>query len=169
MITCRASILAVAPLALSGALLTPTAAEAAKPFFNQYLADGRCFLRLYDVRHTRANPQQTLSKFHVIAHEADPLRGQRPGSYTVRFGYWIKNAGYYDGLAVCKSTSAGEARSAEADGGSFALTAAGSQIKVTLGQRLGIEGAKGFSPNVATAANQTMLLPKAPRGSCTTR
>jgi hypothetical protein len=159
----------LAPLVCAAAVLSPMPVHAAKPFFSQYLADGRCFLRLYDVRHMRANPQQTLSKFHVIAHEADPLRAQRPGSYTVRFGYWIKNAGYYDGVAVCKSTSAGEACSAEADGGSFALTAAGNQIKVTLGQRLGIEGAKGFSPNVATAANQTMLLPKAPRGSCRTR
>jgi hypothetical protein len=159
----------LAPLTIAVALAVPMPVHAAKPFFSQYLADGRCYQRLYDVRHMRANPQQTLSKFHVIAHEADPLRAQRPGSYTVRFGYWIKNAGYYDGLAVCRSTSAGEACSAEADGGTFALTAASRQIKVTLGQRLAIEGAKGFSPNVATAANQTMLLPKAPRGSCRIR
>jgi hypothetical protein len=160
---------AFALVALATLIAAPTPSHAAKPFFDQYLSTRSCYLRMYDVRHMRANPQQTLSKFHVVAHEADPLQAQRPNGYTVRFGYWIKNAGYYDGLAQCKTTSAGEVCSVEADGGSFALTGAGRQIKVTLGARLGIEGNKGFSPNVATDANRTMLLPKAPRGSCQTR
>ncbi len=155
--------------ALATVLAAPAPSHAAKPFFDQYLASRTCYHRLYDVRHMRANPQQTLSKFHVVAHEADPLQKQRPNSYTVRFGYWVKNAGYYDGLAQCKSTSAGEACTVEADGGSFALTPNGRGIKVTLGSRLGIEGSTGFSPNVATDANRTMLLLKAPRGSCQTR
>jgi hypothetical protein len=156
-------------LVLAALLAGATPSEAAKPFFDQYLSSRTCYLRLYDVRHMRANPQQTLSKFHVVALDGDPLQNQRPNAYTVRFGYWIKNAGYYDGQAQCKTTNAGEVCSVEADGGSFALTPDGRGIKVTLGARLQVEGAKAFSPNVATDANRTMLLPKAPRGSCQTR
>jgi hypothetical protein len=160
------TLIAIITMAL---LELTTPAAAATQFYNRYLSSGVCYLRLYDVKHMRANPKQTLSKFHVVRHEADPLQNKRPAEYTVRFGYWIKNAGYYDGLATCKTTNAGEACSAEADGGNFAMTAAGQQIKVTLGARLGIEGSKGFSPNVATDANRTMLLPRAPRGSCQNR
>jgi hypothetical protein len=160
-----------ASLALFAAvLLKPaTPATAATSFYDRYLSSGACYLRLYDVKHMRANPTQTVSKFHVVRHETDPLQNKRPAEYTIRFGYWIKNAGYYDGLATCRTTSTGEACSAEADGGNFAMTADGRQVKLTLGARLGIEGAKGFSPNVATEGNRTLRLSKAPKGSCQTR
>ncbi len=143
-----------------------SAAAAATPFFNSYLGSGRCYLRVYDAAHMRRHPSQTLSKFHVVAHEADPLRAKRPREYTIRFGYWVKGGGIFDGLAACKSTTAGEACSAEGDGGNFTLTPAGRSIKVMLSSRLGIEGAKSFSPNVGTHGNRTMLLPRASSGSC---
>ena len=146
--------------------MAPSQAQAADILFNRYLAGGTCYMRLYDAQHMRRNPKQTLSKFHVVAMAGDPLKAQHPKTYTVRFNYWIKNAGYYDGQATCNTLGAGATCSVEADGGSFVLTPQGKQLKVTLGSRLEVEGAKNFSPNVATSANRVMLLPAAPSGSC---
>jgi hypothetical protein len=146
--------------------LVPTAASAAQPLYSRYLASETCYLKLYDANHMRRYPKQTLSKFHVVAMTPDPLKAKHPSEFNVRFGYWVKNAGYYDGQAKCVASGSGANCSVESDGGSFSLAPSFRKIKVSLGSRLQLEGAKGSSSNVATSDNRILLLPAAPRGSC---
>ena len=154
-------------LALGLAAVAAGPATAQAPVFNGYLSGGACYLRLYDGVHMRRNPRQTLSKFHVTHRRPDPLQAQNPDAFTVHFGYWVKNAGAYSGFAQCRTTSSGATCNAEADGGSFTLTPKSAKIlRVTLGARLGIEGQKGFSPNVATEANRVILVPVTRVGVC---
>lgn len=157
----------VLPIALVLATTLPQTASAQTPIFNRYLAGGACYLRLYDAAHMRRNPKQTLSKFHITYRTPDPLAARHPSEFTLHFGYWVKNAGAYSGFAQCRSIGSGATCAAEADGGSFAITPVGpSSLRVTLGSRLGIEGQKGFSPNVATNANRVMVVPVTRNGVC---
>lgn len=146
--------------------VAPSEAFAARPLYQRYLAGETCYLKLYDATHMRRHPKQTLSKFHVVAMTPDPLKAKHPNEFNVRFGYWIKNAGYYDGQAKCVASGSGANCSAESDGGTFSLAPSFRQIKVSLGSRLQLEGSKGSSANVSTPDNRVLLLPPAPRGSC---
>lgn len=90
-------------------------------FFDQYLSTRTCYQRLNVANRVRAKLQQTLSKFHVIAHGSDPLQKQRPDAYAVASATGLKARAITTGLTQCKTTSADEVCSVEAYGGSFAL------------------------------------------------
>ena len=139
---------------------------AAQTIFKRLQGGSNCYLRLYDADHLRRIPKQTISKFSVIAATPDPIAARHPKEFTVRFGYWVKNGGYYDAQAICKTAGAAATCHVEGDGGNFALAMQGEQLRVTLGNRLGVEGQKDFSPNVATDANRVMLLSTAHKDSC---
>lgn len=155
------------PSALILATMLPGTAAAQAPIFNRYFSGGACYLRLYDAAHMRRNPQQTLSKFHLIYRTPDTKQAKHPREFTVRFGYWVKNAGAYSSEAYCRSIGVGATCSVEADGGSFAIVPEGrNSVRVTLGSDLTVEGQKSFSPNVATAANRVMIVPVTRNGVC---
>jgi len=128
--------------------------------FKRYLAGGTCYQRFYEPSHLKAHPRQSVSKFHVVALDNDPLKASRPNRFTVRFGYWVKNAGAYSSLAVCRSIGAIADCSVESDGGHFTIAPDGTGLKVMLGKRLTVEGSKGMSPDIATGDNRVLLLPK---------
>ncbi len=139
---------------------------AAQSIFKRLAGGSTCYLRLYDANHLRRIPKQTISKFSVIAATPDPIAARHPKEFTIRFGFWVKNGGYYDAQAVCKAAAAAATCNVEADGGSFTLAMQGAQLRVTLGKRLEVEGQKNFSPNVATDANRVMLLSVAHKDGC---
>jgi hypothetical protein len=147
--------------------LSPSASPAAaQTIFKRLEGGSTCYLRLYDTEHLRRIPKQTISKFSVIAATPDPIAARHPKEFTVHFGFWVKNGGYYDAEAVCKTSAGAASCNVEGDGGSFTLTMQGEQLRVTLGKRLEVEGEKDFSPNVATDANRVMLLSTAHKDSC---
>ena len=161
----RRSTFAFAASSVLAASLFPSA-TAAQTIFKRLAGGSTCYLRLYDAEHLRRIPKQTISKFSVIAATPDPIASRHPKEFTVRFGYWVKNGGYYDAQAVCKTAAGAATCNVEADGGSFTLSMQGEQLRVTLGKRLEVEGAKNFSPNVAIDANRVMLLSTAHKDSC---
>lgn len=152
-------------LAAAIAIVSSGSAVEAREVFDR-LSGGTCYMRLYESAHLAKNPKQTITKFHVVALGNDPLKRSHPQKFTVAFNFWLKNAGYYDGNAACTTAGGQAVCNVEADGGSFTLATQGNQLRVTLGQRLEVEGQKKFSPNVATPDNRVMLLPAAPKGSC---
>lgn len=132
----------------------------AEPFYSRYLAGGTCYQRFYEPAHLRAHPQQTISKFHVMAAKPDPLAKSHPNRFEVSFGFWVKNAGAYSARAVCRAEGNAANCSVEADGGSFRIEPRGDSVEVRLGSRLSVEGQKGFSPNIAKGDNRIMILPR---------
>lgn len=142
------------------AFFTPSAGAA--PVFAAYLSDGACYQRFYEPAHLRSHPRQTVTKFHVKADGSDGAsKGRR---FTVHFGYWVKNRGAYGALAECESQGSGALCQVEADGGSFRISPNGDGLKITLGDRLEVEGDSDFSPDLAKGDNRVMLLPVAERG-----
>ena len=148
--------------ALAILVAVPAAAEAAEPFYARYIAprDGvaPCYARTYDDAHLADNPKQRVTRFFLTRSEADGFKP--PKSFGVSFGFTVRGStDTFAGEAACADKRGGVACSVEGDGGSFTLDGgARNGVKVTIDQRLVVEGLEGFSPNLAKGGDDRVLL-----------
>jgi hypothetical protein len=128
--------------------------------------DGACYARTYDTAHLAAHPQQTVTSFFVGAAGAEWRSTETPGHFTVAFGFRITgHADLYSGIGICAPNGDALACDVEGDGGQFVIARNGDRLRVTL-QRLEVEGAHDFSPDLAAADNRVMLLSPDQASAC---
>ncbi len=142
-------------------LAVPTAGLAADSFFQRYFAEQNgaapCYARTYDAEHLVANPKQRVQRMFVIHSDTDKLHP--PKSFEVLFGFKLRTSSDpFTSEAGCTATRTGAACSVEGDGGSFKLSDYGDGLKMTIDDRLQVEGSKGFSPDLAKGGDDGLLL-----------
>lgn len=161
-------LMRVATFIMSLTLFMPTARSAGP--VEAALQSGTCFARGYDAKHLREHPRQTVMRFHVV-RDANGNAPLAPGVTWVRFGFAVKGSSdVFDSLAACRQDGAqGGAKVMcliEGDGGSFQLSLDADRLRVTIGDRVEVEGAASFSPDLARGDNRIMLLQASPRQAC---
>lgn len=145
------------------------AEAAAPPSLQQDLSrGGACYARTYDAAHLAAHPQQTVMTFFVGAAGPEWAPTETPRHSTVSFGFRIVgHSDLYSGVGNCAANGDALACDVEGDGGQFSIARNGDGLRITL-QRLEVEGAHDFSPDLAAADNRVMLLSPADASACAT-
>jgi hypothetical protein len=148
--------------AIALALLTAGAAQAQ---VRQFIA-GDCFTRSYDAQHLRAHPRQTVRFFYLRPAGPEWRQATARGQSTYNFGMrLIGRPGLYSGVAMCRPRFDTLACQIEGDGGAFTLYQRGRQLEVAV-ERLQLEGARDFSPDIAERDNAVIRLNRSARGAC---
>ncbi|WAJ26985.1 hypothetical protein [Antarcticirhabdus aurantiaca] len=150
---------------LAAALLVGGLVSSAESAGARDAAAGRidCFARSYDAAHHAAHPAQAVETIwlgHTPEAEADRPTGRVDA--VLGFGFRLGGEAY-SGLAYCRSLRC----EVEGDAGSFTLLRKGRSMRLTVGPHLSLEGADGFSPDLARSADdRVFLLHPAPAGTC---
>lgn len=138
----------VVALAASGAICGSAAAQS---FFDRYMAPetaaAPCYVRSAD---SDAPPEQR-SRLQTFIIEPKPNpRAKPPRTFSVGLEFTVAGVGEaYVGAADCETVGQ-LARCDVADrGGRFTLSPQGDGLRLTLGNRLELKGAEGFSPDLA--------------------
>jgi hypothetical protein len=133
---------------------------------DELVRTGSCYAREYDAAHLAAHPHQTVTHFSIGDAGADWRPTETAGQRAVAFGFRITgHADTYSGVAMCAPNGDALACNVEGDGGSFEIAHNDAGLRVTL-QRLEVEGANDFSPDLAEADNHVMLLSPAAASAC---
>ena len=88
-----------------------------------------------------------------------------PGSFEVAFGFTLAGSDeLFTSEAGCAAVGPVARCEVADDGGQFTLAPQGEGLKLTIGNRLALEGPETFSPDLPTAATTSiiMLQPAAP-------
>jgi hypothetical protein len=141
-------------------LATP-AASAADSFYATYIGErggvAPCYARTYDQKHMAAHPKQRVKRFYVIHSSAEHL--EPPATFEVILGYKLRGIDdYYVSEAGCGREGADIVCWAEGDAGSFKLAPNGEGLRITIDDRLHLEGRESFSPDLAKGGDDRVLL-----------
>ena len=117
---------------------------------DRFVRGGGCFVRKYDAAHLRLHPNQVVTQ---IGLELSPDQ-REPQRVALELDFTIRQGSHYSGTAYC----AGDRCALEGDGGTFRLAADGKQVRLSVGDFLGLEGDTDFSPNLADSDDRVFLL-----------
>jgi hypothetical protein len=138
---------------VTAALLLAAASpvHAAGTFYDRYVigADGipPCYARTYTGEHLAEHPRQKVTEFFLTGSAVDD--GRPPRSFTMDFGFRLKGSSdVFGAVAVCAARGDGATCLVEGDGGGFTLTPRPDGLLVTVEERLEVEGAESFSPDL---------------------
>jgi hypothetical protein len=121
-------------------------------FFGKISGRRPCYARTYDAKHLAAHPRQRLKSISLAA-------AGHGNEDELRYAFRLKSGtDHYTGLAVCRPRGKGAHCLVEGDGGDFSLAPAGGGLRLTVGQRWIVEGAHGFSPDLARGGDDRIVL-----------
>lgn len=163
----------IRPLSLAGALALTAAAPGASqaaPAYETYFGGtaDRCYARSYDAAHLAAHPKQRVATIGVSSEKSYKGSDQQPPrEFVLGLAFRMKARGEaFANAAICTPAGEGISCYLEGDGGRFALSPSGPALKLTL-ERVEIEGAKSFSPDLAKGGDdRVFLLQRAPMAVC---
>lgn len=128
-----------------------------------YASKQQCFMRRYDRKHLAAHPRQTVEAMSLGrsgAAGADPLA--KRNNVVLEFAFRIDGE-TFQGLAYCRRDRC----LLEGDGGSFTVHRVRRGLQLSVGEHLSLEGANGFSADLARSADdRAFLLWPAPAAAC---
>ena len=141
---------------LAGAMAVFFAGSASAGVLEERFGAGpACYARAYDAAHLSKNPKQRVREIVVTTLESDSGEDTSAWDLLLDFGFTLTGGEQYSAVAYCKDDSCG----LEGDGGSFAVTAAADDgLRLTLGDFLELEGAEGFSGNLAESDDKVFLV-----------
>jgi hypothetical protein len=160
----KRAVAAIAVLAFAA-----PAANAADSFYSTYIA-GRngvapCYARTYDQKHLAAHPKQKVVRFFLKHSDAEGM--DPPKSFDLGFGFRLKDStDFFSSEAGCAAKGDGAVCSVEGDGGHFRLDPRKDGLLVTVRERLAIEGAESFSPDLAESDDKELRLYLSPAEEC---
>ena len=148
-------------VAVAALLLAAPPAHAAGTFYDRYVIgpDGipPCYARAYTDEHLAEHPRQKVTQFFLSSRAVDDSRP--PRSFDMAFGFRLKGSSdVFAAEAACVAKGDGAACSVEGDGGAFSLTPRPDGLLVTVEERLEIEGADSFSPNLHDSDDRAFRL-----------
>ncbi|PLX38340.1 MAG: hypothetical protein C0606_09015 [Hyphomicrobiales bacterium] len=127
-------------------------------------AGDSCFARRYDAAHLAKNPAQNVESIFIVSTgHSDP-----DTKAILHIGLKLRGSdALYDGFAYCNASGEGAACNMEGDGGSMTITPRKNGIRIAVGNFFMLEGAAGFTPDLATEGDdRVLLLYPAPAGAC---
>jgi len=142
-------------------ILAAPAASASETFYDTYIGERNgvapCYARTYDEEHLEANPKQRVRRFYVIHTQAEDLRP--PETFEVLLGYMLRGIDdYYSAEAGCALEGGVILCSVDGDAGSFKLSPNSAGLRVTIDDRLHLEGRTSFSPDLAKGGGDRVHL-----------
>ncbi len=154
--------LAASALAASAYLASAYLASAQPAsFYDAYIAPGGttpCYARAYDAAHLAANPRQRLTGFTLRLSQLAPRPAAGAEEFDVTIGFTLKGADdRYRAEATCSPAAPGAHCLVEGDGGDFTLSGDDRGLLLRVGERLEIEGARSFSPDLARDGDDTLV------------
>lgn len=151
---------------LAAALLPALTLPAAAGFYSERIAGAMgeppCYARLYTPEHLASHPRQRLTAFVLSEsrYEQAPLPA---GEFALTFAFQLKgNDDVFQSEAICTDAAGAEVHCfVEGDGGDFTLRATAEGLMWTVGERVEVEGASSFSPDLAVGGDdrQVRLFP----------
>lgn len=130
---------------------------------------GNCWARTYDAAHLRTHRGQHVRAFMLgdggVRRETGvPVTPQ----LDTAFGFRVAGSEQlYGGLAVCRAAGAGALCAVEGDGGHFRLDPLpGRTLRLTITDRLQVEGDVDFSPELGRGQDRVFDLARAPETAC---
>jgi hypothetical protein len=121
-------------------------------FFGKRSGRPQCYARTYDAEHLRAHPRQRLVSMS--------LTGAGYGRMNeLRYAFRLRSLkDHFTGLAVCRPHRKGAHCLVEGDGGDFSLAPATAGLRLAVGRKWTVEGANGFSPDLARGGDDRIVL-----------
>lgn len=143
--------------ALLSALSLPAAAGVYAERIAGAMGEPPCYARSYDAEHLAAHPRQRLTGFALSESRLD--HPSASGDFALTFAFTLKGVDdVYQAEAICTDSSGSTARClVEGDGGDFALRAVAEGLMLTVGERLEVEGAASFSPDLAEGGDDRVV------------
>ena len=146
-----------------------SSSDAADSFYERYISGpggiSPCYARTYSREHLAEHPKQTVTRFYLTRSEYDEVGTAR--SFDVAFGFMLKTMrGPFSGYATCRPRGDGAACVVEADGGGITLTPRPDGVLVSVDERLEVEGASGFSPDLHASDDREFRLYTSDPESC---
>lgn len=145
----------------------PAAADAGTgdSFYARYIS-APCYARSYDPAHLAAHPAQRVTRFYVTDSGYD--NPSSPTAFVAAFGFMVKGSeDLFESDASCDEVKGGVRCDVEGDSGGFVLEATGDGLKLTVGDRLLLEGNESYSPDLAAGGDdRVFLLYRSPPDAC---
>lgn len=138
---------------------------AASELAGAWFADGRCYQRVYDAAHLARNPGQQTTRIWVGGRSGDA----RLSAGELNLGLDTRAGGGFSGMAVCRDSSITLVCGIEGDGGNVRLMRQGQELRVTIVDRLQLEGARDFSPELGGRDDRVFVLRRASASACRAR
>jgi hypothetical protein len=133
------------------ALGLPAGQAAGQSFFDRYIVERAGASPCYARQLGGVDPperRQRLQRFFVRQSENGRLKP--PRTFAVEFGFTVNGlTDLFSGKANCETVGLLARCSVERDGGRFTLSPQGEGLRLTVGNRLVLQGKESFSPDLA--------------------
>ena len=143
--------------------LAATEAPAAVSLYERYFGERESVAPCYARQPDTPRPGRRIARFFVRHADEENLRP--PGSFEVAFGFTLAGSDeLFASEAGCAAVGPVARCEAADDGGQFTLAPEGEGVKLTIGNRLTLEGPETFSPDLSDGRDDLiiMLQPAAP-------
>ncbi len=142
---------------MAGALAACFASSAmAGVLEERFRAGDTCYARAYDKAHLRKHPKQRVREILLTNLQGETGEDTSAWDVVLDFGFTLTDGEDYSAVAYCKNDHC----SIEGDGGRFDVVAAkdgGLRLSI-VGNFLELEGATGFSGNLAKSDDKVFLI-----------
>jgi hypothetical protein len=150
--------------------LTPSAGGAADTFFERFIAErdgvAPCYALQRGGAFLGAHPSARVERFFLGRSPIDDLAP--PHTFEVLFRFGLRGStDSFSNEAGCVETGTGATCGVEGDGGEFSLAGDGDGLRLTIEERVQVEGRASFSHNLAERdEDRVLLLQPAPAEDC---
>ena len=150
---------------LAGLLPAVSIAAEAASFHDAWRGEKPCFTRSYGARHLAAHPKQRLTRFVLQENTLPGANGD--GRFDVGFAFTVRGGKeVFEGQGICRDANRTATCGVEGDGGSFTMTADGSDLILHI-TRIAVEGERDFSPELGVGGDDRVVrLHRSPAKAC---